>query len=157
MQTELPVISPSNRSSCCHAWWLLLAGLLGATGVALGAFEAHGLEKMLTGWGLEPEEIAKRLHNCEVAVRYQMFHAVALLGLAAVARTHGGRSLQVAGVCWLLGVLLFCGLLYVVAFTGSRAVVHFIPLGGLAMIVGWLAISVAAARSMGCCGAKKVG
>lgn len=151
MNTELPVISNNRPGSCCAGLWLLLAGLLGASGVGLGAFEAHGLETMLAKQELPAEEIAARLHNCEVAVRYQLLHAIALLGLAAAAKTHGGRCLQIAGFSWLLGTMLFSGMLYVLVFTGSRSVVHLVPIGGVLQIVGWVALAVGACFSMGCC------
>jgi uncharacterized membrane protein YgdD (TMEM256/DUF423 family) len=144
MHNELPVVQPTARSSCCAGLWLLLAGLLGASGVAMGAYEAHNLEALLTRWGLPAEEIAGRLHNCEVAVRYQMYHAVAYLGLAVAGKTIGGRSLQVAGVAWLLGILLFSGILYMLVFTGNRSMVHLIPIGGLLLIIGWLAVAIGA-------------
>ena len=155
IQDDLPVIESAKRSDCCAGLWLLLAGLLGAAGVALGAYEAHGLEKLLTGWGLSADEVQSRLHNCEVAVRYQLLHAVALLGLAVAVRTHGGRWLHAAGACWLLGTLLFSGMLYVLVFTGNRSIVHLIPLGGVLHIVGWLSLAAAALRVMGCCGGGK--
>ena len=151
MNTELPVLASAQGSSCCSGFWLLTAGLLGAAGVGLGAFEAHGLERMLGEWGIPSEEIAERRHNCEVAVRYQMLHALAFLGLAIAARTHGGRWLQVAGAAWLVGTVLFSGMLYVLVFTGNRSIVHLIPFGGLLQILGWLALAVAAVVSIGCC------
>lgn len=154
MNNDLPVISNSPVGSCCAGLWLLLAGLLGASGVGLGAFEAHGLEAMLTKQEVPAEEIAKRLHNCEVAVRYQLFHAVAFVGLAALAKVQGGRCLQVAGFSWLLGTILFSGMLYVLVFTGSRSVVHLVPIGGVLQIVGWVALAVGASFSMGCCRTK---
>ena len=119
--------------------------------MGLGAYEAHGLEKMLTAQSLPADEVAARLHNCEVAVRYQLLHALAFLGLAVAAKAFGGRCLQVAGVCWLIGTLLFSGMLYVLVFTGSRSIVHLIPIGGVFQIIGWVALAVGGIFASGCC------
>jgi len=148
---ELPVVEKSQPSSCCAGLWLLLAGLLGASGVGMGAYEAHGLEKMLTESGLAAEEVTERMHNTQVAVRYQLIHALAFLGLAVAAKSYGGRSLQVAGGAWLVGTLLFSGMLYVLVFTGSRSIVHLIPVGGVLQIIGWIALAVGGVFAMGCC------
>jgi uncharacterized membrane protein YgdD (TMEM256/DUF423 family) len=126
--------------------WLVLAGILGATGVVLGAYHAHGLESWLTRQGLDSIEVAKRMHNCEVGVRYQMYHTLALVGVALLAFRNPGASLTAAGACFFLGVLLFSGLLYGIVFTGVKVLGAIVPIGGLLMIVGWLALAVAAMR-----------
>ena len=59
--------------------WIAVGALLGALGVALGAYGAHGLEKQLAAWGFAGDELAKRLANHETAVRYQMWHALAIV------------------------------------------------------------------------------
>lgn len=129
--------------------FLVLAALLGASGVALGAYHAHGLEKSLRKQGLSEEVVSKRLDQCEVAVRYQMYHALALLavGLLAARRESGRASrglLTAAGDLFLIGVLMFSGGLYLFVFAGNGIHWSIVPLGGLAFIVGWLALGVAA-------------
>jgi uncharacterized membrane protein YgdD (TMEM256/DUF423 family) len=126
--------------------WLVLAGILGASGVALGAFHAHGLDGWLTKQGLDSAEVAKRLHNCEVGVRYQMYHALALVGVAILAFRSNTAALTAAGVCFFLGVLIFSGLLYGIVFTGVKILGAIVPIGGVLMIVGWLALAIAAMR-----------
>jgi uncharacterized membrane protein YgdD (TMEM256/DUF423 family) len=124
--------------------WLVLAGLLGAAGVALGAYHAHGLQGWLEGEGLDSAEVAKRMHNCEVGVRYQMYHALALAAVAMLAFRHHAASLTIAGLCFFLGVMIFSGLLYGIVFTGIKILGAIVPLGGVLLIVGWLALAWAA-------------
>jgi uncharacterized membrane protein YgdD (TMEM256/DUF423 family) len=126
--------------------WIILAGLLGAAGVSLGAYHAHGLEEWLEKRGLDSAEVAGRMHNCEVAVRYQMYHALALAAVGILALRQNTGSLTVAGVCFFLGVLIFSGLLYGIVFTGVKILGAIVPIGGVLLIVGWLALAWAAVR-----------
>ena len=121
---------------------LVAAGLLGATAVALGAFHAHGLEDVLEGRGLSGELIERRMDNVESGVRYQMFHALALLGLAALAQETQSRLLAWIGVGFILGTFLFSGSLYAIVFTGQTWFGMVAPLGGLTMIVSWAALAL---------------
>lgn len=116
--------------------YLLLAAFFGGTGVVLGAFGAHALRG----------KIAENLLEAyKTGVLYQMLHALALLGVALLIR-HGGEkmSLLVSGALFALGVLLFSGSLYGLAFGGPRWLGPVTPLGGLAIIGGWAALFVAA-------------
>lgn len=113
------VRSPPGRSA-------LLSGLLlGAAGVALGAFAAHGL-----GGRLDPV----RIGWWQTAVQYQMWHAAALVALGALADRRMDRPATLLGG----GTMLFAGTLYLMALTGWRWLGMVTPLGGLAMIAGWL-------------------
>lgn len=116
---------------------LLIAGLLGATAIALGAYAAHGLETRIAALGYEGEELAKRVENFQTGARYQLHAATALL---AIALAGAGRE-GLVRIAWLLttGALVFCGLLYALAFVddGWRWLGAIVPLGGLAMIVAW--------------------
>ncbi|MBB3061654.1 DUF423 domain-containing protein [Microbulbifer rhizosphaerae] len=116
--------------------YLLLAAFLGGTGVVLGAFGAHGLRG----------KIAENLLEAyKTGVLYQMLHALALFGIALLIRHWGEKtSLLVSGGLFALGVLLFSGSLYALAFGGPRWLGPVTPLGGLAMIGGWTALFVAA-------------
>jgi uncharacterized membrane protein YgdD (TMEM256/DUF423 family) len=122
--------------------------LLGASGVALGAWHAHGLQSFLERHRSDPHEVARSMSNFEVAVRYQMLHAGALLitGLLAL-RTRSAWN-GAAGALFTLGVALFSGLLYARALGGPLVLVHLVPLGGVALIAGWLALAVAGMRPM---------
>jgi len=111
---------------------LLAAALLGAAGVALGAFGAHGLRARLDARGLEV---------WETAVRYHVVHAVALLALAL---SPYAAQLRMAGWLFAAGIALFSGSLYALALGGPRWLGPVTPLGGLALLAGWLWIARAA-------------
>ncbi len=122
--------------------FLLLAGANGMLAVALGAFGAHGLRARL----LPLADGAQRLSWWETAAHYHLAHALAL-GLSAqlVARSQG-VSAQVAGFCFVAGILLFSGSLYTMTLTGARALGAVTPVGGLLLLCGWAAIIIAAWR-----------
>jgi uncharacterized membrane protein YgdD (TMEM256/DUF423 family) len=110
----------------------LLGALLACLAVGAGAFGAHGLRGRLA-----PE----LLEVFETAARYQMYHALALLAAAWVGERWPGASAQVAGWLFLLGIVLFCGSLYLLSLTGVRWLGAVTPLGGAAFLAGWLALA----------------
>ncbi len=116
---------------------LLIGALYGGLGVVLGAFGAHALKARL-----EPAMLA----TWDTAVLYQLVHALALLLVAIFARTTTLPGLSVAMWSFVIGVLLFSGSLYVLALGGPRWLGPVTPLGGMAFIVGWSALVVAAVR-----------
>ncbi|GAB5403715.1 MAG: DUF423 domain-containing protein [Aureliella sp.] len=124
----------------------MIAALLGAAGVAIGAYAAHGLEKSLVEQTIGPEEIADRLRQCDVAVRYHMLHVVVLLivGLGTLRAT---KILAVSALFFLLGMLLFCGGLYSMVFTGVMGHWAIVPAGGMCFLVGWIMLALAALLS----------
>ena len=113
--------------------WLIFAGLAGALAVALGAMAAHVAE---------PEAA----HRLETAVRYLMWHALALVGVAWLATTAARRWANLAGGLFLSGMVLFCGTLAFSALGGHQAVTLLAPAGGLSFIAGWLALALAGLR-----------
>ena len=121
---------------------LILAGLYGAVAVALGAHAAHGMDASHA-----PEAIAW----VETASHYQLVHAAAMLSTMAgygAARAKALRvSLAVAGSLFAVGTLLFPGSLYALAFVGDPVFGAIAPIGGAALILGWLAIAVAGAMT----------
>lgn len=119
----------------------VLAGVVGAAAVGLGAFAAHGLEARLVAEGLSPELVAKRLNTCDIAVRYHLIHAVTLLGLAAAPIGFAQRRRVVAAGLIVLGLLMFCGILYAQAIGGLKGYNLVVPLGGLSFILGWIVIA----------------
>ena len=126
-----------DRKSSGSARLFLLAGsLLGALGVALGAFGAHGLKKVLDTHLFEVYE---------TAVLYQFLHAFALL-VAGLWLKQGGAAglLRLAGWAWLAGVALFSGSLYLYVFSGVHWLAIVTPVGGSLFILGWLAAARAA-------------
>lgn len=114
--------------------WLtvLFAAVSGFIAVAMGAAAAHAFEAMLS-----PEA----LDWVATAVRYQALHALAALGAAALMASRPARSLTIAVTAWAAGTVVFCGSLYVLAFTGVRAFAHVTPFGGLALLAGWAALA----------------
>ena len=105
---------------------LLLGSTLGFFGVALGAFGAHGLKRILT-----PE----MLTVFETAVRYHMYHAFAIIIAALLAERHPAAG--TAGRLFGLGILLFSGSLYVLALTGIGTFGMITPFGGISFLAGW--------------------
>jgi uncharacterized membrane protein YgdD (TMEM256/DUF423 family) len=117
--------------------YLAAAGLNGAMGVAIGAWAAHGLEGRLPPAALD---------WLRTGASYQLWHAAALLGLAAVAARHTSRLIAVAGIGFGLGALLFGGSLYLYAWAGQAWLAMVTPVGGALMIAGWVAVLAAAFR-----------
>lgn len=122
-------------------WVILLAGLLGAVGVTIGAYAAHGLEESLLKQGLEAADVSKRLEQCEVAVRYHMTHVLALLALGIPAPPIAATRRALACCFFLLGIMLFSGGLYSMVFLGEMGHWAIVPSGGLCFILGWLAVA----------------
>jgi uncharacterized membrane protein YgdD (TMEM256/DUF423 family) len=116
---------------------LIAAALAGATAVALGAFGAHALR------GVLDEHALVIWHT---AVDYQFWHALALVGVAVLARDRATLALRCAAIAFVAGVVLFCGSLYALAFGAPHFVGAITPLGGIAFIAGWLALAVHAWR-----------
>ncbi|MCA9269540.1 MAG: DUF423 domain-containing protein, partial [Planctomycetales bacterium] len=111
--------------------WIATAALLGAAAVALGAYHAHGLESSLAKRGLEAAEVAKQMHNCETAVRYQMFHALAMLGVGSLLLRGPSLMLSLAAGMMLAGVIGFSGGLLAMVFSIAKLHWSIVPLGGL--------------------------
>ena len=115
--------------------FLLIGALFAFLGVAFGAFGAHGLRNRLS-----PEMLAV----FETAVRYQMYHSLALLLVGLMMAPMGGPMIRTAGWAFTIGIVLFSGSLYVLALTGASAFGIVTPFGGLAFLVGWTALALAA-------------
>ena len=118
--------------------WLLIAAINGALAVAFGAFGAHGLQDRIDAHAIEV---------FETGARYHMYHALAI-GLAALAVRSGAASMpaSVAAGFFLAGIVLFSGSLYLLALTGVRSLGFVTPFGGLAFLVGWIALAWAATK-----------
>ncbi|MBN0976055.1 DUF423 domain-containing protein [Pseudomonas hygromyciniae] len=117
--------------------FLMLAAFFGFTGVALGAFAAHGLKKTLS---------AEYLAIFHTGVTYQLVHALALFGVALLAAHIPGRLVMWAGVSFSIGILLFSGSLYLLTTVGIGKLGIITPFGGLAFLIGWLCLGLAAWR-----------
>lgn len=124
--------------------WIVMAGLLGASAVAVGAYHAHGLEATLEQMSLEVGEIQRRSGFVETAYQYQLLHALALLGIAAFLRSGPySRMANLAGWAFVIGIFLFSGSLYGLAITGHNLFAHVAPFGGITLIGGWILIALA--------------
>src|SRR5215469_4634435 len=117
--------------------WLAVAAINGFVAVAAGAFGAHGLQSRLDPHALQ---------TFETAVRYQMYHALAI-GLATLATRNSATNLACA--LFLAGIILFSGSLYLLALTGIRSLGFITPFGGLAFLAGWATLAWAALKSGG--------
>ena len=115
--------------------WIVLGAVYGFIAVLCGAFGAHKLRGLLT------PDLFEVYHT---GVDYQFWHALALLGVGLLARQHEGRALRVAGFSFALGVPLFSGSLYALAFGAPAVAGAVTPLGGLLFLVGWAALAAAA-------------
>ena len=119
--------------------FLIAAALLGALSVAGGAFGAHALKGQLT-------EAA--LNSFETGVRYQMYHAIALIPIALLVKQYPDVGLfTIAGGCFIAGITLFSGSLYGLSLAGIKALGPVTPLGGVALIAGWICLAIASAKA----------
>jgi len=96
--------------------------------VALGAFGAHSLKTKIS---------ADMLNIFEVGVRYQVYHAFALIAVALATAKWPEANLNTAGWCFIAGIVIFSGSLYLLSFTGIRWLGAVTPIGGLAFLAGW--------------------
>ena len=117
--------------------FLMLAAFFGFTGVALGAFAAHGLKNRLS---------ADYLAIFHTGVTYQLVHALALFGVALLAVHLPGRLVGWAGYLFVLGIVLFSGSLYLLTLTGISKLGMITPIGGLCVLAGWVCLGLAAWR-----------
>jgi uncharacterized membrane protein YgdD (TMEM256/DUF423 family) len=112
-----------------------LGALSGFIGVALGAFGAHALKARLD---------ADLLATFEIGVRYQMYHAFALLAVGWAQTRWPGPVLNASGWMFVAGTVIFSGSLYALSLSGQRWLGAVAPIGGLALLGGWLCLAWAA-------------
>ncbi|HEU4575695.1 MAG TPA: DUF423 domain-containing protein [Chitinophagaceae bacterium] len=118
-----------------HKKYLAAGALAGALAVALGAFGAHGLKKIVS-----PESVSV----FQTGVQYQMYHAFALLIVGILWERYPQKFIAWAGNCFISGIILFSGSLYLLTFfiaagkVGLEGIGIFTPIGGLFFIAGWL-------------------
>lgn len=133
--------------------WVMTGAILAALAVVFGAFGAHGLESRLKAvYGDQEKTIVghtvpatyKYLQDFKTGAEYHMYHALALLalGIAASQQNEVRKSHRIAAWCFLLGIILFSGSLYVLVLSGLRWLGAITPIGGTLMIVGWVAFAI---------------
>lgn len=118
--------------------FLMIGSLCGMLAVLLGAFGAHGLEKVVE---------ATMLQRFHTGVEYQFYHALALILINLIYNKINNKYVGYAGYAFLLGIILFSGSLYVYVLTGIKAVVMLTPIGGLSFVLGWLLLFFATIKS----------
>lgn len=117
--------------------FLSFAAISGFLSVCLGAFAAHGLKNHIP-----PESLA----IWQTGVQYQMYHALALLGVSLLYPSHASKALKLAGLAFILGSFLFSGSLYALAIGAPKPFGMITPIGGLSFLVGWAALFAGALR-----------
>ncbi len=118
---------------------LLIGAAAGFSAVVAGTFAAHALDPQLP----------PKMHTVfETGVRYHMYHALAIVACALMCRDRhwSGRLPLWAGACFLMGICLFSGSLYLLALTGARWLGMVAPVGGTAFLLGWACLLVLAAK-----------
>jgi Uncharacterized small membrane protein len=123
-----------------HKGFACTAAILGALAVALGAFGAHGLKKIVP-----PETVS----TFETGVRYQFYHTFALLAVAILYEHFPVKTINYAGICFIIGIILFSGSLYLLTAMKATETVGLsklgiiTPFGGLFFIAGWICMLLA--------------
>ena len=117
---------------------LSLAGVLGFLGVALGAFGAHALKARLS---------SEMLTIFETGVRYQMYHVFALILTGMLAQLMPGPYWQYSALCFLMGICVFSGSLYILVGTGVKTWGAVTPVGGLFLLIAWGLFTASALKS----------
>ncbi len=117
--------------------FFVLGALFAALGVGLGAFGAHALRAALP---------AEDLATFEIGVRYQMYHALALIAVAWASTEWPSSALTIAGWAFVAGIVIFSGSLYVLVLSGQRWLGAVTPIGGVSLIVGWVLLGWSAWR-----------
>jgi uncharacterized membrane protein YgdD (TMEM256/DUF423 family) len=125
-----------------HKKFLLIAALLGGLSVMLGAFAAHGLKAVVT---------ADVLQIFETAVKYQMYHALALLAVGILLQQSPVKQLRWAANFFIAGIILFSGSLYLLCYIKHQQlspiwVGAITPFGGFCFIAGWIFLAVGVGR-----------
>jgi len=125
-----------------HKIFLITAALLGGFAVLLGAFAAHQLKTLVS---------ADVLLIFETAVKYQMYHALALLATGILYQQFPVKQLHLAGNLFIAGIILFSGSLYLLCFFKHQHIAALwvgavTPFGGLCFIAGWLLLALGIAK-----------
>lgn len=136
--------------------WILLGAILGGLSVGLGAFAAHGLDgvfvkkyegktRVVAG---ETMPLARKfLNDFKTGAEYQMYHSLAVLVVGLLCRQRTSWRLNTAGYAFVAGIVLFSGSLYILTLTGVTKWGMVTPLGGVAFLIGWLALAADGAAS----------
>ncbi|GAB5525702.1 MAG: DUF423 domain-containing protein [Roseivirga sp.] len=119
---------------------LIIAGILGAISVGIGAFGAHALQDTLTANG--------RLDTFETAVKYQFYHTLALLLLGILMLNFDQSYLSYAAYAFVAGTVIFSGSLYTLSLTNMTWLGAITPIGGLGFILGWVFLVLGVSKGL---------
>jgi uncharacterized membrane protein YgdD (TMEM256/DUF423 family) len=128
------------KQFCMHRTFLATAAALLGVAVVLGAFGAHGLKQILP---------AEAILTFETGVRYHFYHGFALLATGIVYERFSSKWVKYAGSCFIIGIVLFSGSLYLLAFiqqtqsVGLKNIGIVTPFGGVAFVAGWICLLMA--------------
>jgi uncharacterized membrane protein YgdD (TMEM256/DUF423 family) len=111
--------------------WIITGSIFAALAVLFGAFGAHGLKSRVS---------AEDLIIFETGVRYQMYHALALILLGLIAMNPNITITNLTFGLFVAGILIFSGTLYLIPLTGLRWLGAITPIGGTALIAGWISL-----------------
>lgn len=131
--------------------WIPVAALFGLTGVGMAAYASHGL-------GFIPDAALREATRAtlQMAVQMQLLHALALLAVGMLSLMgKGSRWLSAAGALFIVGVLLFAGLIYLRTFTGAQALRSLVPWGGTSLMLAWAALGMAGWQAARTCGSVR--
>lgn len=123
---------------------LTLIGLLGAIAVSLGALGAHFLKSKLDTGLITPDQLI----GFDTAVKYQMYHLLAMLALVLLSKHHNHKFIGWAYNCFLIGIILFSGSLYFLCtrnLLGAdwlKVLGPITPIGGLFFVAGWICLAL---------------
>jgi uncharacterized membrane protein YgdD (TMEM256/DUF423 family) len=118
-------------------FWLMLGAIGAALAVSTGAFGAHILEPIVT------ESV---FITYQKAVRYQMYHSIGLILVAFLTSQTPAKVINIAGWCFLIGIVTFSGSLYLIVFTGFTWLGAITPIGGFAFVIGWICLAISGFR-----------
>lgn len=137
--------------------WLVSGAVLAGLAVALGAYAAHGLDRVLAKVylpsdmrlvsGMSVPATWKYQQDFKTGAEYQLAHALALLIVGVLSRNDSRRLLSVAGWSFLGGIGLFSGSLYLLATTGVRMLGAITPFGGILFLIGWTSLAITTFQS----------
>ena len=120
--------------------FLILGSSFAGLAVAIGAFGAHALKSVL--------ETTNRLPTFETGVKYQFYHALALIILGLLMQRFDHRMFTWAGYSFIAGIILFSGSLYILSISGVTKWGAVTPLGGVAFLIGWITLIIAISKSV---------
>ena len=114
-----------------HITWIIIGSVLAALAVSIGAFGAHGLKSKVS---------SEDLVIFETGVRYQMYHSLGLILIGILGFHYPSIIIQLPAILFLIGIVIFSGTLYLIPLTGLRWFGAITPIGGTALIAGWVVL-----------------